>query len=865
MTKKIKILLAIGAGILVLILLAITLTLVFHRSYLQKTDYDHMADVTYNDLQIVGRGGLFYLSRNGKAISDGYVSLQSVNDAYASERTDWQSAEDLTLYDFFVARRAGESEYYLLSAEGDAYRITGDNYSLEEIRLPYLIFVNNTTGRHAALSLDRLDSDLSYCAGSELTLHPFTSVVAVRSDPNRLLYSHLETYDAVSEQPYSIFSKNGSCLFSTKQLTKSHYTWNDTYRAVYYRDLTASTVYASDGTLLGENVSVVSESDGSWCLARVTDPKSGGAALLILSSRKSTLLSEADYDLSSPTVLSGSLLLPMANGEGMAVIAARDGTVTACADAQVTAEGIVRATVSDSHDLLIFSETGALLLKTPYDDMVALPALSDPDCIVLESARYNDEQGSRHLYFAHEGSVAVSIGLSQGVDISPLFTHEGLPISGSFLLTETDERGNTVYRMLTPFTNRTFSDTYDRLDIYSHAGMLWARGTSYRRLTYSFLDPISGQTAATVTCTAEEMALGIWELDSSDSLLSDPYDGDSAVPLLMLRLAYEGNNTGTAGSVRYFALYRSATASSRTYQSGTLRITELGKGLLRTQPFRFFSENNILVSFDADSSRVYRLTDSAMLSEVASIPYHVTQILRDRSDPSIVYFVVRSDTGKEGLYDANGSPVLAPYYDDIRSADRGHFTLSLRGAWGVVEYTAGTVRPILDYLYADILPLPDHAYLATNGNRETYLFEGKDCLSEDAVQSYRILRSYHINEDSELCYRESVLISMNGYLSVHQCEFELRPTATDFERAEVQNPNIENERALAIYYYHEGKQIHKAVLLPTAADRNAFALPESPNGSGWYWKEGAGEDDVPVTKEDILALSAHTLTLHTKN
>ena len=218
-----------------------------------------------------------------------------------------------------------------------------------------------------------------------------------------------------------------------------------------------------------------------------------------------------------------------------------------------------------------------------------------------------------------------------------------------------------------------------------------------------------------------------------------------------------------------------------------------------------------------------------------------------------------------GLYDANGSPILNPYYDEILSADQSHFVVSLRGAWGVVEYKAGAVRQILDYLYTEILPLSDHAYLATDGANEVFLFEGKTKLSDHSVQSYDTLYSYYLNEHEQLCYKLSLLFSIEGQLSLHHCDTEFRPTATKFDHATVENQNIENQRALAIYYYHEGKRLSVDVIFPTDASREAFSLPQAPNGGSWYREPHADPDDSPVTKEDLLAMTSHTVILYSNS
>lgn len=875
MTKKKKTFLIFGAILLALLVILVTLVLLFNEGYLQKTDYDHVSQVAYNDVRIVGRNGLFYLMKNGKIIGDGYVSLQSVNDAYQKNSPDdWQKADDLFFYDFYVARRAGKSEYFLLSSDGEEYMVTGDNLSLYAIRLPFLIFVDNTTGQYAAMSLDKLDSDLSASTGTQLSLKSFTSIEApTLINPNNLLYTHLETYDATSATPYSVYSHVGTCLFSSEErLEKNHYAWNETQYAVYYRDTYKGTVYDATGTVLGISDSSVYQGSDAFGWLRCTDEAGQNSSLLVLSAKKSYLLSEQDYDLSEPKSLEGALLLPTADHESYAMIAAMDGTVTPCLGAQDLPEGIVLATATDNGDLLVFSENASLLLRTPYTDATLIPSLSDGECFAFESAHCNEKKAGRYLHFVREGDEAVTVGLAQDVQIEPLVTKDGSPVSGSFLLTEQDADGNPLlYRLLCPFTTRMFSDTFDNLDVYCHAGIFWARGASYSRLTYTFLDPVSAQTATTISCTKEEMALLLFkfaETTASDSLLSDPYDAESAVPILMLSLSYDDEQDVAAShTVRHFALYRSAPASSKSFDTAALCVTELGKGLLRTtDPFDIFSENNVIVCHDADSSRVYRLNESYVLTETASAAYHIADVLCDSSNPTTLYYLVKSDDGKMGLYDANGSPILSPYYDDILSADQGHFVVSLRGAWGVVEYKAGAVRQILNHLYTEIIPLPDHAYLAKNGASDVFLFEGKTQLSDrilfpdDPDSLY--LYSYYINEDGQLCYRLSLLFSIDGQLSLHHCKTEFRPMATDFERAKVENTSIENQRAKAIYYYHEGKRTSVDVILPTKSSRAAFSLPEAPDGGSWYDKPHAGNDATPVKNEDILAMTSHTVILY---
>lgn len=843
---------------LTLIVTLILLTLIFHKGYLQKTDYDHVAAVSYNDVRIVARGGAFYLSRNGEIVSDGYDSIQSVNDAYASESEDWMSSDSLYLYDAYLARRSGESSYYLISSDGGAYVISGENLSLSEIRLPYLIFVNNTTGRTAVLSLDKMDSDLSYCSGNELTLRSFASVTPVRSDPTKLLYSHLETFDAASDTPYAVFSQSGSCLFSSSHFEKKTYVLDETQRAVYYRDVDTESLYATDGTLLGVGQAPLSESvGGSFGWMPVSD------ALLVLTPRKSVVLSAKDYRLDDLTVYAGSLALPTADGGEYALISGYDGTLTRSSSPFIASDGLI-FTETKQGDVAWYSENGVFLMETVYTDMVVIPSLSDLSCTVLESASYNENTGERYLHFVREGSEAASIALAEGTQIEPLRTRDGLAVGGSFRLTEQGERG-TVYRVLAPFSTRLLSDSYDVLDVFCQANILWARGASYERLTFSFLDPLTAQTATTVPCSEEDMADALFEFSNADSLLSDPTDPKSAVPILIVRLSYgtsASEENTEPSTVRHFAIYRSSALAAKTFSTASLRVMELGKALLRSHPFDILAEDNVIVCHDADSSRIYRLNDSLTLTEGALLPYHVTNLLHDLTHPSALYFVVSSETGKVGLYDEKGSPILAPYYDHIASADNGHFVVSLRGAYGVVEYTAGALRQILDYLYISVEALPDHAYLATNGDGSRYLYEGKDMLSDKAVQSCEELQTYFINDQSELCYRVSLLLSMDGALYLHDCETVYRPTVTQYAHAEPGLTDIRNQQATVVYYYHNGKQVRRDIIWPTPSAHAAFSLPEAPEGEGWYLDPMT--DAAPISPDAILTEAGGRIRLYTK-
>lgn len=861
--KKAIVIFAIVAT--VLIALTVILVLVLHKDYIQKTKFDHISEISYNDVRVVGKDGLLYLCRDGKLISDGYVSLRSVNDGYADAAPHWLEADDTVLFDYYIARRAEQSQYLLVTAAGEEYTVSGDNYSLAEIHLPYLIFVNNTTGRRAALSLLRIDSDLSRKSGNELTLVPFTEITPVREHAEDALYSHLEVKDDTAEKPYAVFAADGMQILAATGFDKQIFTDGEKRTAVYYVDNDTHTVYSSRGETLAVGqapITVVSDEWGYMPFAPSEQTELAGVA--VFSYQKSYRITDASLDLTALQVFDGSLALPVKGATEVVLYSATDGSSVRYTSLERPTDSLLRATAEGSADSLYLAESGKLLLRSAHADMTLDPTLSSETCLVFASAEYDAaHDGAHHLHVTREDTNAVTVTIEEGTVVSPLYANGGTErVDGVFLLEATQEE-RPVYRLLAPFSPRLFSDVYDRIEAFVTADIVWARGTSYSQKTYTFLDPIAGQIAATVYASEEDFAKLFFELADCQSLLADPYDSDSAVPVVLLRLSCFEDDTLTS-SIRYFALYRSIPTSSPIFNSGTLRVLEVGKNLVRAEPVSFFPEENAIVCYNTDFSHVYRLNDSHVLSEVAMLPYHVSHMISDRSDPSRKYFVVNTDGGKYGLYDESAAPVLPPYYDRIESIDNGHIVVSLRGAMGVLSYDGGKLRQVLDYRYANVYALPDHGYLAADGNETVSLYEGKKEIADDPIQSYQYLTSYTMSEDGSIHIGYDVLISMDGRLWLHESETRYEPLADDVEQPTVSYRSIENERATAVYYYHENSVVDVDVIYPTAEYRAAFALATPPVGDGWYDSPRAEPTvDAPVTASDILASDEYIVKLYT--
>ena len=98
----------------VLIAIIVCVALILNTGYLKKLPYDHVNSSVYNGIEVVGDDGLFYLVRDGKKLSKGYVSLQSVNDFYPDSDRDGlldaaRTGKQVTLFDYYLAKSEDSS------------------------------------------------------------------------------------------------------------------------------------------------------------------------------------------------------------------------------------------------------------------------------------------------------------------------------------------------------------------------------------------------------------------------------------------------------------------------------------------------------------------------------------------------------------------------------------------------------------------------------------------------------------------------------------------------------------------------------------------------------------------------------------
>lgn len=866
--KKKAIIVSICAAVaLLLIVLATILLIALKKDYLEKLPYDHVAPVSYNGVSIVGEDGLFYLVKDGEKLSDGYVFLQSVNDYYDDiEAAGAKKDSDLVLFDYYLAHRADSATYYLVTSTGEEYTIMGDNYSIESITLPYIIFINNTTSRKAAISLLKVDSDLSYKSGTDIILKPFSTVEPIISN-KKVLSTQLFVTDEASDKKYSLFCDDGTLIVSAEHMERMMFSDGYDKTLSYCLDLDENAVYSPRGELLAkgsEPLKRVSELFGTMLRY---DEKLGANVLEVFSVNGKVSLTDAEYDLASAKFYKGAIILPVRNKGGFDVINAINGEKHYCLEAAMRDDGIIFAK-SGEGEYTYFTDCAEVLVTSVYTDLVLLPTLSTGNSYVFSSESHRvATSNANSYYFTRVGYAAVTMSFDANASLAMLSANDGAElVEGSFLVSKLAQNSaiRMEHRICTPFAANPLSDAFDTVDTYLQADIYWSRCASYERGNYDIIDPISNQKAGSILCEGEDFARLSFAFEGYELMVTDNYDEESGIPVLILSIRRYEDNEGTTSNVHYYALYRSIYASSKSFDKGTLKISEIGMNFLRTNPFTFFPHDNCLVLNGIGASRVFRFNDSNILAEVASMPYRVTDVIYDKADPTLLYYLVESEGGNKGLYDKDGNSILAPYYNEIYSLENGRFVVSLRGGVGVLEYRNSKIRQIIDYSYCSITAFSDGGYLAIDGNEKCVLYEGDKIIVKDPIQSANNIIAYSIAEDGTLNVRFDLLVSVDGDLYVHKSSVSHKPKCSEFEKVEIGYENIENTRAKLINYYVDGKLSHTDTVYPTEFYGTVYAIQPSVDQQGWFFSKESAEQITPITKDDLLNYPEYIISLYPK-
>lgn len=865
--------------VLALVIIIISVAIALKTSYLEKLSYDHMSNNVYNNVEVVGDGGLFYLVKDGKKVSDGYVSLISVNDFYSPNiEALYRQGKQPVIYDFYIAREEENPNYLLINSEGDTYTVLGDNYTLSEVKLPYLIFVNNTNGREAAVSLNRLDSDISYKSGSELTLRPFKKATPMGTYGNSVMYTYLLTED-ISDTPRSTyFRSDGIKIVSGEELSelKLYKTVDGTaVPTVFFHDVEGGKLYSLSGNLVASDIVHVSYPSEEWGYAICKGAESDGYRAVAFTSDKTlTLLSDsyviAETNAETLSVsyklkaFGNCLIVEHTDGSGFEVINV-ETSAKSLYSALTLQAGVVTAEALDG-GYSYLDKNGAAVMTGIYGDMTVNEALSTAYCTVLESASYNLEAGAEYLHFARAGSTPYS--LRKELDsIAPLSCTtesetEKLAPQACYVIEKDGKQA-----VLAPFSVVKLSESYNKLYSYMHNGITWLLAADYEGQKYDIIDPLTAKSVAIFACQAEDFAKYLFMHDGNTALSTDRYDTSATVPMTVIKLT-KYDNDALISSTKYFVLYRPAAASSPLFNSSALVCTEIGKNLLvssEDKPYEAFTAENYLVTYSAAGSELFSLDDSRLLTLTASVPYHVTDIITDTANSSVKYFLVRTDNGMYGLYNTDSQAVLAPYYSKISSAEDGYFIVSQKNACGVIRLKNKEVKTVIDFSYDEIYPLGDHGYLAASLEGDIDVYYDNDVILSPAVQDFSTVNCFDTSEDGRLTVRQCALISAGGDLYIHRSNTEIAPAINNYQCAVISVPNSPlNKRAAAVSYYYGESVLHRDIIYPDTLA--SYEAPSSPSDLGWYAEKAESKQLEPLTsvRAYIEALDSYFIRLYAK-
>ncbi len=748
-----------AAAVAVLTLAIVIAVVLINGKYLKKLKYDHVEEISYNNVQIVGENGLFYLSSDGKKVTEGYASLKSVNDFYSDLSAQVEEKTDVVFFDYYLARRPDSEGLYLVNSNGEEYLIDGDTYTIdkENTSLPYLVFSNNQNGMKSAISLYRLDSDVSYQSGKTLTLRPFKSVDAQTFRQNGVLCTYLVTLDNSEQQKYSYFGQDGIKittgtdievipLYDSKNETSNTYFYNrDEKYIISYAKATVAT-----------KVKELRRADASdWRYAICESGDNGAECIITISPDKLMTFAQDNYSIDSAWDF-GDCLIIKSSGDGKQnVINTINGR--SASYKSVLPNGILLTAEADDASYVYINSQGLAVTKSQNADMIPISALSDNSCYVLTSVT----AGNNYIYFARVGADTYTFDRT-GISIDKL-NCDG--ISAYMLSKETLYEQDGIpqskqqYAVLSPFSAIKISEYYDSLENISYGYTEWLWAHNDEKGSFDVIDPLTAKPVfgfKTAQGGAESYGIDIEStLSLPNAHLTSDFSTD--ITVVSVRVLYEDMQKS---NTRYFALYRPNGKESSTSPL-SLQSHELGYALNAALPCTVMG--NYIAAYTASGTDIYALDDANTLEYKGHIPYRAVNIIKDTVTDE-EYIKVSSDSGKFGLYTTSCEVLLAPYYNSVDAPQNGCFIVNMRGAYGVIRPTSSDIKRIIDFEYISIEPLGNDGYLAVEGDGTATVWFDKNSVLRTSVQNLEYIRNYTVNADGVLCCDETALFSAGGKL-----------------------------------------------------------------------------------------------------
>ncbi len=863
---KSKKLIIVGAVIVALITaIVITIVVVVNGKYFKKTDYDYVGDMSYNGVTIVGEDGLFYLCRDGKEISGGYGWIESVNEQYDDITVALKNKQDPSkLYNYYLAKKAGQAEYCLLDTDGNEYVIDGDSYVFDEVEtvLPILVFKNSSSNSYAMLSLDALNSDLSNLSDNKIVMNEFDSIYIGYSPYNEDLAQYVEAFRYSNGKFIeNVYNAMGKFIASGENvhildITDVSENGKKIY-ATYFYDEVGKAIYSSDGTKLAQNIRDRVYRMEAETITVISEDKDGnvtGITIIGINGKKDIDMSK--YDYSTAQFLVNGICLKENSSDKLAIITLEHDTATY--DSVIFANGYLVAKNESAEKYAYYDDRGNFLFEHDDGNLEFNLALSGDKYYAFQP------QGATAPY---EIMVANSKGESAKLNV-PVSSHYrlmtnhqngdalDLPIYVKYTLKDGVETDLTV---ITPFETNTKSASYDNVTAYTLNGLTFVIARDEESYKYEIIELPANRVVASYEFQKEEFAMTEFEVMDEINLATDMNDADSIVPMLLIRRYFEIGLGDEIGRSHYYALYRQTTYGSATFDYATMDMYDLGSDIgkySRSDMWYSYGTWGKLVFNGAAGGTVYAIGDDGKLKVEVELDYEVVSILPDINEPSKLYIVVYNN-GLYGLYTSEGTEVLAPYYDSIEFVDGEYIGVSRSGAVGVLRYRKGKVKTVVDFEYSRITCLGDGAFVLTDPEEHRYIFEGNDMIFDKPIQKISYVTDISETEEG---YKSShsVILVCEGKLYMHKGEVKadiMYYDENDYNRPSSPNYYFStltlNDGANIVFYYKNDEYVGCDFIFldvnPTV-DPDKLTVFDSLDNGGWTEMEDSG---YLVTKQDV--------------
>ncbi len=894
--NKILVIAAVVAAV-ILVAAGITVAVVLSGGYLDSMkDYNFTSDKTYNGVEIVEDDGLFYLTRNGKKLSrTGYTSLEDVNcnyDGYSKQQL--LESGDFEIYDYFLATKPESTGYVLVNTEGDEIAIEGENLYRFRIALPYVCFRDSVTGEVGAISLDALDSELSANAGEEISVNMFDDMYFHKLNNGGVKYNYLVAMSedaAINAPSYTYFNAEGEKLFvSARERAEEYNIYNEDDRQIRYFVTGEGNLYGLDGTLIAGSVAnILTEHD---CLVALCAPKddalSAEANALkmyyqVVSWKVQYSIDNTKYDLDTING-AGNLIWLSTRKDGVATNEYRifnlvtGDTADIYSDIATVDNGLVRGT-ADGKYVYLDAETGKVLCQSKYDDMrwFANGILTSASEYAEKVASLTERLPVAYMHLVKAGQEEKTMTLTFGQSIETVVVNDEL---SAYKVTTLDSWTNQSYSVSTehlyfPFstvTAKTASyDKIDVLEVFSKAAPI-AVGTDLAGGKYDVIDLANGEVIKTVNAAGADMAKTfIYHMDTY-VLAADNSKKESAVDVAVLAIVKTDDNEDIS-THEWIALSRNTAMTEKgDYRMTPVTLTELGNDLIVENIVGSDVGENGELSFtkylrvgtSMSSTDIYELSDELILEKICTIPYYVIDTIEWGDALDEVYFLVSNNADKYGLYDTNGTQILAPVYDrDCINAFGEYITVYSRNAHGMFKYNAekGKVKQVLDFEYEDIIHISDDAFIVQVGY-DWYLYEGDDQVKKDPlIDEYKQGTNISINEDTDAIeYSEYFTVNINGKFYIHRGEAK-EVIYTEFVAEKTYSQGFVRSGVSVVNFRDtDGKIIETKVLYPTVKGAFEFTMPE-----GVWYETGVKElqdVDTAVTEIELEAAAGGVINVY---